>query len=244
MLNPEQLERSNFDVTFESKGVQFIFTDIALAHYMPPLDCVTVGHTDTTRDFMAHRTLEVMGEEGSLRSVDQTKETITRLEKTIESAVAQTAALSAAPSIELRDIEHTLSIAADVCRGYVYFEPPYWESVVSRIAVDESAKENVELVEGNKNVFRTHLEKVFFSPTSMLHVLLAKLGAQCNVSKEDLLWYREQELVQLFEGKRVPQEEITARKQAHFYYKSAEGLFFASGDKAATLGKNLMIGPR
>jgi phosphoenolpyruvate synthase/pyruvate phosphate dikinase len=220
-----------FDFTFESQGTSFIFEDLVGEFYVPG-ESVSLCRNDLKSVYISKETIHGMNEEGRKMSTKELTAIVSSLETTIAEAVKETLEFSKKKDFSKEDAIHMFNVLAKICREYLYFDYSYWDDTFKLAENDKEARKKVDLVQNNKNKLRADLDPVFFG-NGYLPVLIDKVSKHSKVSKEDLAWYRYIDVIELLNGKRVPEEEINARKQEYVYYKDQNSkIHFYSGDGA------------
>ena len=93
-------------------------------------------------------------------------------------------------------------------------------------------RENFKSFEQLKIDGRSYLNKIFFNPDALFDRFIKKVSAQHNISYDDVLSYSTEELVQLFENKKVSKEVISQRQKAYVVYAEKENIRFFAGEQA------------
>jgi phosphoenolpyruvate synthase/pyruvate phosphate dikinase len=224
-------EREKYDLTFESQGTQFIFEDLVAEFYDFP-DTITLCRDGIKSSYVSKNILKQMNKKGLRLSITDLQKITTSLDKTIKQAIKETLEYKKKKDFSKSDATHMFEIMAKICKEYLYFDFGYWDETFKKSQTDKKIKEKVDLVQNNKNKIRAELDPIFFGD-GYLPVLVDKTSESTGVSKDDLCWYKYFEILDLFDGTRVTEEEIKKRKEKYVYYKDADSkVIFYSGDLA------------
>jgi phosphohistidine swiveling domain-containing protein len=216
------LKHEDFAFTFESQGTTFFFQDLVIRYYMP-CECVMLFNGESVRLFSSRDFLEQVKKEGLSRSPDDVRRMMGELTALIEQAAKEKESFKSKERFSREDAERMLEMSAAICRGYEYFDPYNWEGAYERSETDPRMKENVDLIQGFKNVVREQLNPIYFEKEGYLNVLMSKKSKQFDIPEHKLDWYEEQELLGLFDGRQPADEVLDARRQAYVVYRDSQG---------------------
>ena len=229
----QKLNRRDFQKTFENEGTSFLFEDLVINYYMIPVGESLNFSQTSKRVYLPKLVLERMRKEGVLRTPEKTRQQITLLDSNIVEAIQHISVLYQKNTLTRSNAEEVFRLLGQSFTAYLYFDPWYWDGVFDISQKDSIAAENVRLVQDYKNVARSKLELLCFTPDSLLRETLSLLSNTFTMSVQDLEWYREAEVIALFDGNRVLESEIAARKSAYLYYLYPfSNILFISGEEA------------
>jgi len=105
---------------------------------------------------------------------------------------------------------------------------------------DKTTKENLKQFDKIKNSGREHLNKIFFGETALLFRFLSKLAKQFLISVKDLEIYGKNEILTLFEGKRVNSKTLDKRRKSFVMQTDGKELIIIYGDESRDIAKNFI----
>ena len=209
--------KENSVFTFESKGTPFLFEDIVVSYYMN-WSSLTLGNDGGVRVYVPKDEVDRLNKIGaSLTNKDMAaraegvKEAVRYMERELPNFQKK-------EKLAKEDVTHVFQRLAELCREYSYFDIHYSDGMWKSIEKGGEVKKNVALIEKYKNEIRDKLNMPFFTPDGWLVTMITKLGRQFDISVETLNWYREEEILSLFNGKLVSETTIAERKQCYAFY--------------------------
>lgn len=203
-----KFKSSEFIYSFESKGVTLLFEDIVGQYYMYRGEWIDFVKDDKSIHFSSKETIDRLRKEGESRTPEQTIQAANRVRGSIRKARE----INIKEEISFDYLLYILNAMKEACRKYEYFDFNYWENVFQKN--DEKSSENIKLVQDFKNQVREELNPIFFEKSGLLYNLLGKLSDQFDIPRADLDWYTIQDIKDIFNGKRVSDDEINRRKKA------------------------------
>lgn len=215
------IRKKDFTLTFESQGTDYIFEDLVGTYYMPGGESVRIYHNGRMRVFISQKTIAEMNKLGEATSVSGLRENMAFLRKTLKQI-----------QMEMKNYKHKLKFTADdarymfklmgsVCEAYLVYDFNYWDTTWEKAKHDSAAQEKVKLVESFKNEVRSDINKVFFGTESYLSILLTEISRTFDIPFTDLVWYQEQEILELFVNKVVEFSALEQRKKGSVFYKNS-----------------------
>ncbi len=226
------LKAEDFDFTFESRRVDFIFEDLICEYYIPK-ESTELFRDGVVEVFISKRTVEEMKKEGEKLTPSDLRSIMRTLRTNIQKVLKEAAAWKKKQKFSSEEVGRIFSLFGEICKEYAHFDYSYWDSVYERSKEDAMMRETVQLVQEFKNEFRADLEAVFFKSECPLAVLLHVISRQTGVPEEVLTWYRSSEIAGLLEGTEIGDQELETRKKAYVYYRDQDSnLTFTAGDAA------------
>jgi phosphoenolpyruvate synthase/pyruvate phosphate dikinase len=232
-------QKNDFVFQFESRGTSFLFEDIVALHYLK-WESVTVYRDQCKRVYVTRHAATRMNNEGAQRTCADTEQVVATLKGVLSDASALLATIKRDRLLTQDVVREALLLLDRICDNYSYFDIFYSDGLYAQGTAD--AQENVKRVEAYKNALRTDLDAPFFTPDGLLNTLTALLGAQYGISVDDLLWYRQQELLELFNGTVVADSILAQRRIAYAYYIHADlSTTLFVGDEALALAEQFEV---
>ena len=231
----EKAIKENFTCTFEAQGYGLLFEDLIINYYYPPpVEVFSFWTNGLLQTYTAKAVLEKMREEGRGRTLGDTKEAIAALSNHTDLLLKDLLLYRTKEALTKSELKQALQGLGKAFTLYAYFDPFYWDAAYEIAGVDSVAQENIDLVQGYKNVVRKKFEPLCFDKDGYLYSILKILGGQFNLSFDNELdWYTELELQQLFDGVRVEGGAIAIRKEGYaFYISPSAPVQLAAGKKA------------
>ena len=230
----QKLRREDFTLTFEAAGTDFLFEDLVVNYYMWPVgESLSLDNKKSKRVFVPNTSIKRLQAEGNSRTTADTEQKIRKLDALFAEAMAEVAPLQAKEQLSLTEVKRAFNLFDRSFGEYLYFDAWYWDRVYESAKANPEARKNVELVEGYKNVARSKFEPLCFERGGYLPTLIEKLSNQFAIPPADLGWYRGEEVLSLFEGKKLSDKDLTDRHRAYAYYVDGKGaIHFFSGDEA------------
>ena len=212
------LKRQDFTLTYETQGTNFLFEDLVSSHYLL-WETVTSWRDNRVRVFARNTEIARISAEGLAYSSQYVRTAVDILKTSIGQAYQKN--LRPGSALTLDEVQKHFELIGQIFKEYAFFDAFYWDAVYEQ--VDQDNKIKVGLVQDFKNNIRKKMNDLFFGPGSYLGVLASTVGAQGGVPAGDIVWYRENELVDLLKtGVKVGAADIAARQQAFVFYKDAQ----------------------
>lgn len=212
------IKKSDFVFTFESRGTTFVFENLVVNYYMFGKS-VTTHKTDKIQVFVYKKTISDMRQKGESRSPANIQKVINSLNSAIKNAQVEIFQYRKKLKLTPGDVEHIFSVLGSICRQYDYFDINYWDSIYKKAKTDKVASKKIKLIGDFKNVLRAKLNPVFFDTNGYLSTFLKKMSKQFNISLEEIIWYTEKEIKDIFTGKKIDSGELRRRQKAYVFYK-------------------------
>jgi len=128
-------------------------------------------------------------------------------------------------SLSKNDVEYMFQRISEILSKYSIFSENYLDGAMNKIQKDPNSPQSKKLLEilSLKNDLRMMMNNAVFYPDAWPGIIVEKLSSQFNVPQEDLWQYRESEIMDLFDGKYIDDQEITRRKSAFVFYRDKKG---------------------
>ncbi|HZV69807.1 MAG TPA: PEP/pyruvate-binding domain-containing protein [Saprospiraceae bacterium] len=130
-------------------------------------------------------------------------------------------------TISSQNIKICFDIFNNLLRLYGYFDSLYWEKLYNEILLKLRFSKKINFIQLNKNIIRDKLNNLFFVETGLFKVVLNKLSLQFSIPIKDLYWYKENEVLGLFEQNLIATKLLKSRKQCSIFYRSSNNNVFS-----------------
>ncbi len=132
----------------------------------------------------------------------------------------------------------------DICIKFFWFysktEFFYTDKAFEKSTQKRILKENLQRFEHVKNSGREFLNALYFGKKSYLFKFLSILGKQFSISVNDLFFYSQTELLDLFAKKKLSKSDIKNRKQSYFMQGIDGHLIMKAGSEAEDIVKSFL----
>jgi phosphohistidine swiveling domain-containing protein len=216
-MNKIPVTKENSIFTFASEGTTFFFQDMVFEHY-ELWNSLRVCKGSHGRVFVPKEMVEKMHAIGRAMTPEFIREKVKVLEESSKFLSENLPKLQATESLTLEQVNEYLDQLNNICRNYSSFDIHYSDGMKVNGEITPTGK----VIEETKNVVRESFNESYFEKGGFMSVFLAKLANQFSLSVEDIEWYTEAEVLQLFEGKYVEQEELAERRIAYVQYTSPD----------------------
>jgi len=228
----DNFKLEEWEFVFESERKSLLFEDFLVSYYMPYGGSVNYYVDGNIIVYERKQSLANMAAIGNKRSLDEIKAKRDAYNHAVEAARAELPQYRANADFDRADAEAMFTRMAAMIESYGYFDSFYWEQVYERKDADPEAQKIVTLLEEFKNVAKMQLVEDFFTKDGYFETLLAQVGNACSVAPEVLHWYTEKEVMELFEGKCVAEDELQKRYRARAFYINPTSKTLYVGDEA------------
>ena len=240
------LNAADFSFVYESQGYTFLFEDVISKAYW--LDSNVIFYDGISgKVYSPTAVIEKFRKEGRTRTSEQTKNAIASLDLLVEQAFREMDGF-VKKSLFLREhAAHMFFLIENICKGYLWFDPFYWDDAYELAATNADMKENIALVQSYKNEIREKMDPIFFDADGYWGVLLIKVGERYAIPVADLYWYTKDEILGLFDdaGKKVPESALQARKSAYLFYQNdmQQNILLEGAEATAVIKKFTQAAP-
>jgi len=226
IINPENPFGSidQWQRLFRVQGLRFLIDDIWMEHYKT-LGALTVIIDDEYTSYLPHKVMERTLADGAdiISNADQFERYEIEFRTYIKEVQFYAASLEF-DSASKEEIGHLLNEFARLF--YFYSKTEFFSTDGAYKLFEETKDKGLEKRLGKmgqiKNDGRSFLNSIFFGAEAILPKLLKSLEERFSVSERVLQQYSREEIFALFDGKRVPDEEIERRNDA-FYILGKDG---------------------
>lgn len=125
-----------------------------------------------------------------------------------------------------------IELLLQVIRYYKITEFFYTDGAYAKVKENKTIAENLKEFERIKNESREFLNLAFLGQSSYAHKFLEKISQQFNIALGDLLHCSSDEILNIFDGKKISPEILRDRNIACITYLDGESLVIHAGEKA------------
>ncbi len=223
----------DFTLTFETAGTTILFEDLNRDAYMPA-DSLSIYENGTVRAYISKEKIEEMHSIGEKSSVEKTKEVIQNMSELVKDMGAELESYAKKEDFDAKDIAYMFDQLKKTAEEYEYFDFNYWDTVFENSKRNSEFLENIKLIEGYKNTIRAKLGPIYFDENDYMGTLLKKVSEHTKIAKDDLSWYLEKEIFDLYEKQQIVSLEIIEeRKKLFVMWKDAMGKSYFFDKKEA-----------
>ena len=213
---------------FETQGISFIFEDLVVSYY-DDWECLTMNYKDNLQAWAPLNTVKQLNAIGNSLTDNKFKKRTENIKKIVVNIKKELPKLSSKNELSKKEVMHFFEELAKMCKEYSYFDGAYTDGLWK----NKEAQKTLEHIAKYKNEIRDMFEIPFFKPNGLLETMINILSKQFGVKTESLHWYREKEILNLFEGVKILDQQIQDRKQAYVFYKNNnQEIFLHDGTKA------------
>ncbi len=229
----------DYSLTFEAFGLTFALAEIGIMDFMPAGSMV-IGINGKHSEFIQSKDAQhKMDKEGVTyfssaepirAAARRLRELFPLLDRLLERFQVDL------PPVSREEVEEVYAVMAEIQATYKHFGHGYTDTVYHQSGNDAAKKEALQFVADHKNDLRLLYDKAFFNADGGIPIFLQKLSKQFSVDVEVLTWYRDIEILNLFNGAHVDPPTIEARRKAFVMHKVADGRAYElyEGNEALT----------
>lgn len=232
------LDPRDFELTFESKGLTFLFQDFVFLYYLPG-ESIDIHVGGLTKQYAARHLITQFRAEGLTRTSEEARHAKETMLATLDTALAYVHTLRTNDALSETDVLHMIALIRDSFLAYLFVDPFYWDEAYTRKDENKELAEVIAIVESCKNVARDKINALCFGSESLFSIVLEKTSTQFSLSIDDLVWYRIEELLALYkDGVYVSAARIEERKVGYAMYIDRErGRHLYEGQDARAIWK-------
>lgn len=227
---------SDHQTLFQVGGMPYLISDLWGDHYRS-LRFLLVFQNNLWTSFLPRSVVEqtladgekLYGDREAFRVYKEGFEVYKQASKTFFEQELQTS------SISKSQLEKFLEYAAGLFVFYSKTEFFYTDRAFLASTNSSVLRENLKALEDVKNEGRAYLNQIYFGATGYLNQYLEKLGQQVHLTLDVLIQYSRAELISLFDGKQVAEDEITHRKHSYIIRTVDQGVETYAGQEAFDL---------
>jgi len=229
----------NYQKLFEVKGLPYLFSDILSESYKP-LEFLFIYQDRIWKSYLPKSVVERTLEEGSLffSNVDEFKEYRKNYSEWRESSKKNFTHIIEKTAISKEDAALFLSEMAQNHHYYIKTEFFFVDRAFEKSGMSSIIKNNLEELGKIKNIAREYLNTIFFGDKGYLNQFLRCLEGQFKIKADDLNLLSREEILELFDDKRVPQNVLEARRLAYVMSSNGTKIDVLVGNKADTFASN------
>lgn len=240
-MTRETIKKEDYTITFWATGVSVLYTDMVNTMYLryDPLCCI---YKDKYFQYLRKDKFELAGKDGIAllsnkkgyqKYIRDLKKTRADFEKFCRHLTEKDA------PVTKQSLQTFLDYAAKLHRGYSKMNFEHTDKAFLLKDKNKILAQNLESMAKFKDVVRTTINDIFFEKNGPLNVLLDNLGRKFGLPRATLLNYTQQELLDLFDGRKVPGSVLQARSKG-FAVQSIHGhTKYYAGNAVASIVKQL-----
>lgn len=219
---------------FRVQGLRFLISDIWMEHYRT-LGTLVLYYEGEFISFLPKVQYEALLNEG--REFFRHETAFSTYESAFRAYIKQAVLLGqidTSEELSVARVHEVLRILSDLYTYYYKTEFFYTDEAYahSKIVDDKEFNTRLERMGVLKNEGRQCLNTLFFGDDSILMQLLQKLKKKFDIDVIDLLQYSRAEILALFQGERVSQEQLRARNQAFYILGKGDSIEIKEGSGA------------
>jgi len=211
-----KIEYAKYQQLFSTNGMSFLMSDIFFQFYKK-LDALIVFAHDKWTSFLPNTIIEKTLKDGLKLLSD--KESFLQYKKGIHTYFEEAFKLfEKIFSFEILTETQCKQILEKMSEFYVYYSKTeffYVDEAYRLSEENDTIRENIKEFEEIKNESRLKMNKMFFQPDSYRRQLMAKIGTQFNLTKDEVSSYGTSDLPLLFNGIRLSNEVIKNRENSY-----------------------------
>jgi phosphoenolpyruvate synthase/pyruvate phosphate dikinase len=232
-------DSEQYRLQFKTFGLQLIYADILAKNYYG-VGAVLAFADNVYRECISKRGYEGASAEGvefygSKVSFQNFKR---ELASEFTTSLSETSSLSVNASTKT-DVEKFFYLLKKMFFVYTRMDPLFTDGVFLEAKANTLLMENITEVGLLKDKYRQQLNELAFEDKSHLKTLLARLAQSFGVESADLYWYTLPEIIALFNGKSVEQEELDRRKLGYILLVGEKQIDLYTGIDAAQAARTL-----
>ncbi len=236
-------DKLKYQRIFHVPGLRLFIDDIWMDHYKK-LDAMVTYLNNEYTSYLPINVIKRTNKTGLklLKSEIQFRGFVKNFENNMKRVDAAYNTIQPKNILKKAEVENFLKPAARLFYFYSKTEFFYTDLAYKRFTETKNPKlqKNLKAMGVLKEDARKHLNKIFFGQNAYLNVLLRKISSQFNVDLNNLLQYKQKEILGLFEGKLVSRTEIAKRNKAILLVGKKGTLFIETGAKAEAVIKKFI----
>lgn len=236
-----KLEPENYHRLFKVKSIRYLIDDIWMGFYRQ----LNVFITFVDDEFTSYLPKEVMAQtlKEGLKLFTSTKFKAFKTEFLLylEEVNKESLKCLSKEKISPQDCLNMFSNYSKLFNYYSKTEFFYTEQAYLQSKDNPFLQSNLNELSALKNLGRDNLNKIFFGENAYLNQIILKLSSQLGVSVEDLQQYSRQEILNLFENKKVDKKTIEDRNLAFVIIGTGKDIITVEGEEAKTIIKPFFI---
>lgn len=227
---------------FESLGMPFLVNSIVLEHYKP-LKVAAIFRNNLWTTYLPKKVqAETLREGVELFShINKFEQYVKDFEEYKKRSIKFFDDVCSHKKILKDDLENFLNLISELWLYYRKTEFFYIDDAYGKSQQDKTTAENLRHLEEIKNSGRVHLNKIIFGDSSYLSKALNILSKQFEISPDNLFWYSKDEIVELYERKRIDKMKIRDRKSAYVFLIKEGTLITFQGKQAKDFISSFII---
>ncbi len=235
----KHLSKDNFVRLFNAKNMPYIISDIQ-ANYYKKFKSLSVSLKDEWMIFIPQTVFEETLEEGFklLENDQKFSDYIQEFEDFKTNADNKMQNILKNQPILKEDAADFLLVASESFKHYSKTEFFYTDKAAQQ--KDKNLIKNCNKMGEVKNYGRMFMNNVFLEKRSLLNQFLRKIGQQFGMSQSELLQYSVQEIIELFENKKVNAEKIKDRTVAYLINCGKEPIERMQGEQALKVAEEFL----
>ena len=214
MENKTNLDIKDYQRLFSHNGLRFLINDIAMNGYSG-LGLISLVKEDNLTNYIPKSIIEKTSVEGlelygSKKKFSLFVSNFREIYKKLVAFCDEILLDSPLSKTQIKELfdEYIEFISEYKKTEFIYVDKPYLESKKGN---NPELIDNLKEYEKVKFEFRGLINVIFFGNSSYYQRILEKLAKQTNIDQEDLQQYKSEEILGLFEGKKVDKNTIDER---------------------------------
>lgn len=244
-LTTQQVQERSTDYVrmFESTGMPFLINSIAIEHYKP-LKAVAIFRDNLWTTYLPKKVQDETLKDGVELFGHKNKfmQYVKDFEEYKKCSIKLFDDVCSREKILRKDLENFFNLISELWLYYRKTEFFYVDDAYRKSQQDKTTAENLKHLEKIKNSGREHLNKMIFGGTSYLSKALSILSKQFRISLDDLFWYSKDEVMDLYEEKKLDKIKIQDRKFAYVFLIKNGTLITFQGKQAKDFISSFVVG--
>ncbi len=227
---------------FQLEDFPFLISDLVSKHYVP-LEVIGIQIHQTWKTYLPvriyentlHEGVELFGDQNRFDAYKNEYEKYKNISVTFFKEVLSRNDLS-------RDVvQQYLQLIAEEWKYYSKTEFFYVDDAYKLSERNKIIAKNLKQLESIKSKGREHINSLIFGNNSYLYRLLTILSVKFEIHLDKILQYSTEEIVDLFDGKKVAESIIDERNHAYAFNAQGKILNMMEGKTAENFAKEFMI---
>lgn len=202
----------NFVLVYEAEGLKPLFQELMCWNYYLG-ESLMICKQQVLKVFLHKKIWNKMGLKGLKNLCDSNNKTFTEAIKEINRVKAS----FDVQELTLKSVKKIFSELKSAAKSYGYFDMAYLEEAYKKSTKDKFLENRLKKIEKTKDEVKEVFNEIFFTKNSCWDVLLRALSKKFSIPKDDLEFYLEKELFDLFLGKQISSDEINRRKKVYAF---------------------------
>jgi len=228
-----QVKADQYVRMFESPGMPFLITSIALEHYRP-LRAIAILRNNTWTTYLPKDVQENTLKEGITLFGDNAMFAayVNQFNKYKERSLSYFNAVVSKTQISQEELRQFFDLISECWKHYQKTEFFYVDAAFKLSKENKVIADNLKKLENVKNSGREHMNQMIFGSESFLSKALSILSKQFDINIENIFYYSMDEIFLLYDGRKVDKSVLDERRDAYVFLAEDTQVIALHGAKA------------